>query len=120
MSDYPCTGCRATNRGRLTYVYLQYFDDQELVRRRARLCADCVVDLLPPMLEGADYSGDNRSWIPVEVVRANTSVTGGAPHASEPSTQQQSMPLPQGESRGLQQHSAETVGLLPSGRRRRT
>src|SRR5215216_1171518 len=62
MSDYPCTGCRSTTAGRLSYVYVQHFVDDELVRRRVRFCRDCLASYLPPLIEGADWSTPSRGW----------------------------------------------------------
>lgn len=66
MSDIPCTGCRSTSNGRLTYFYVNYYDDQVLVKKRVRLCRECVVDLAMPMLTDADSAGPNGAWQPVE------------------------------------------------------
>jgi len=66
MSDFPCTGCRSTTYGRNWYFYVNYYDDQELIKRRARLCKDCVANIVPQLLEGADYQDDRKNWVPVE------------------------------------------------------
>jgi hypothetical protein len=66
MSDMPCTGCRATNRGRLFFAYLNHYMGDELVKRRVRLCADCVAEMLAPVLEGADYL-ESGQWVTVDI-----------------------------------------------------
>ena len=65
MSDSPCTACRSTSNGRLFYVYVNHYVGEDLEKRRARLCRDCVVDVLPPLLDGADYL-ENREWLTTE------------------------------------------------------
>lgn len=66
MSDSPCTGCRATSNGRLFYVYVNHYVNEDVEKRRVRICKNCVFDLLAPLLEGADYL-ENRQWVPVEI-----------------------------------------------------
>lgn len=65
MSDSPCTGCRATNRGRLFFVYVNHYVGEEMQKRRVRLCNDCVIDLLVPLLETADYQ-EGKAWLPFD------------------------------------------------------
>jgi len=63
MSDSPCTCCRSTRNGRLFYVYVNHYcATEEKEERRARLCQTCVMDVLSPLLEGADYREGNE-WI---------------------------------------------------------
>lgn len=62
MSDSPCTGCRATNNGRLMFFYVNYYDDQELLKRRCRLCQKCVAELVAPLIEGADFQNGKKEW----------------------------------------------------------
>lgn len=84
MSDSPCTGCRATNRGRLFFVYVNHYVEDEVGKRRARLCQGCVYDLLAPLLEHADYL-ENGSWQSQEIVTGQVTHTQTAPVAAEPS-----------------------------------
>lgn len=65
MSDAPCTGNRETDKGRLFYVYVNHYDGDTLVKHRARLCRDCIVELLAPLIENADVLQDTR-WVPIE------------------------------------------------------
>jgi len=82
MSDSPCTGCRATTRGRLFFAYVNHYMGDELVKRRIRMCADCVADLLAPLLEGADYLESNQ-WVTVDIKGAFTHSTVVANRAEE-------------------------------------
>lgn len=61
MSDSPCTACRATNNGRLFYAYVNHYVDEDLQKRRVRLCRDCVADVLMPLVESADWQV-GREW----------------------------------------------------------
>jgi hypothetical protein len=74
MSDTPCTGCRATNRGRLFFAYVNHYMGDDLVKRRIRMCADCVAELLSPLLEGADYL-ESGQWVTVDIRDASTRST---------------------------------------------
>jgi hypothetical protein len=65
MSDAPCTGCRQTDNGRLFYVYVQHFPDDEFTKRRARLCRDCLAENLPPLIESSDH-WDGQHWLSEE------------------------------------------------------
>jgi hypothetical protein len=66
MSDRPCTACRSTTNGRLFFVYVNHYASAEDVeQRRARLCKDCVIDLVVPLIENADHREGN-SWTPHE------------------------------------------------------
>jgi hypothetical protein len=61
MSDSPCTACRATNNGRLFYAYVNHYVDEDLQKRRVRLCRDCIADVLMPLVDGADWQV-GREW----------------------------------------------------------
>jgi len=65
MSDSPCTACRSTANGRLFYAYVNHYVGDDLEKRRVRLCTQCVVDLLVPLLEGADAL-EGKQWISIE------------------------------------------------------
>lgn len=65
MSDAPCTGCRSTNKGRLWYAYVHHYVGQEREERRVRLCKDCIVEVLVPLLESADWK-EGDEWLPID------------------------------------------------------
>lgn len=120
MSDFPCTGCRSTANGRLTYFYVNYYADQELVKRRARLCQNCVVDVVPQLLEGADYQDEQRNWIPVErhvskwLEDANSALTTNHAADAMVSLAQHNRTITSGEDRNSDlSNSARTVPSQP-------
>lgn len=67
MSDRPCTGCRSTSNGRLFFAYVNHYVGDDLERRRVRLCRECIVELLEPLVECADKQVDGR-WTEIEKV----------------------------------------------------
>ena len=60
MSDFPCTSCRNTH-GSNQYFYVNWYDDRELVKRRLRLCRDCVMEFFA-FLEYADVRDASGHW----------------------------------------------------------
>lgn len=66
MSDYPCSNCRATNRGRLKYVYVTYFKGEDVIKTRGRLCAECFDGLLADYLAVAEIPDARGRWLTKE------------------------------------------------------
>ena len=58
--------------------------EQEVTKRRLRLCADCVMELLAPLLEGADVLEGNQ-WTPIDAAAVMSSRTPPA-HLAESSS----------------------------------
>jgi len=63
MSDYPCGNCRHTDHGRLKYVYVTYFEGEETLKTRGRLCTDCFDGLLGDYLECAERPDPSGRWL---------------------------------------------------------
>lgn len=80
LSDRPCTACRATNNGRLFYVFVNHYVEDELVKRRVRICRDCVMELLPPLLEGADY-WEKSEWLTADSASLGSTLISPAARA---------------------------------------
>jgi len=121
MSESPCTGCRATNRGRLFFAYVNHYAGDELTKRRVRLCSDCVADVLGPLLEGADYWENGQwvlDWIPAKYASTATaplvaSSFSGDPRISTPISETQSSTTPSATHAGTASSSPAAQSSKP-------
>lgn len=111
MSDYPCTGCRSTRNGRLFFAYVHHYMDEDLVKRRVRLCPNCCADLLAPLLEGADYK-EGSEWIAIERSSALRTHTENATPASQLSSASANTSMSIASGAPDKTLSAETAGVL--------
>ena len=66
MADSPCTKCGEKCNGKLFFAYANYYEEQELIKRRLRLCQACVFDFFAPLIEFADRQSNFGNWIPAE------------------------------------------------------
>jgi hypothetical protein len=66
MADSPCTKCGEKCNGKLFFAYVNYYEEQELIKRRLRICQACVFDFFAPLIELSDRQSNWGNWIPAE------------------------------------------------------
>src|ERR1700752_825091 len=77
MADSACTVHGGKVNGKLFFAYVNYYEDDVLVKRRLRMCSECVVAGFDPLIDGADEYTTHGQWRPKE-----DSVLWHAPDAS--------------------------------------
>ncbi len=58
MSWSPCSNCRSTSNGRLTFFYLATFSGEKRLSYRLRLCLKCADTLVSDLISVADMQVD--------------------------------------------------------------
>jgi hypothetical protein len=66
MADSPCTRCGERCNGKLFFAYVNYYDDEQLIKRRLRMCQECVFQHFGPLIEFADRQTTRGNWVPEE------------------------------------------------------
>jgi hypothetical protein len=63
MADSPCTACGFGFNGRSFVVYINFYDDRQLIQKRARLCQNCIAEILLPLTENSDSRNERGVWV---------------------------------------------------------
>jgi hypothetical protein len=64
MADMPCSCCDTGFSGRAFLAYVNFYDGDELVKKRVRLCQNCIVEHFLPLVENADEKDSRERWLP--------------------------------------------------------
>jgi len=63
MSSSPCSNCRSTANGRLTYWYLATYEGRDERKYRLRLCGVCSEAVMPALVDVADVKDPFGNWL---------------------------------------------------------
>lgn len=63
MADTPCSVCDNGYNGKAFVAYVNYYDDQQLIQCRLRLCMNCIADHFLILVENADRRNERNQWI---------------------------------------------------------
>jgi hypothetical protein len=67
LSWSPCSNCRSTSNGRLSFFYLATFEGERRLSYRLRLCQKCAVTLVSDLVSVADQQIDGQWRTPEEI-----------------------------------------------------
>lgn len=67
MARNPCSNCRNTGSGRLSYWYLMGWEGERSLKYRLRLCQACCEGILMDLVSIGDVQDPAGRWLPPEV-----------------------------------------------------
>lgn len=63
MADAPCSCCDTGYSGRAFIAYVNFYDGDDLVQCRLRLCQNCIADHFLILVENGDKRNERNVWI---------------------------------------------------------
>lgn len=64
MADQPCSCCESGFSGRAFIAYVNFYDGDDLCKRRLRLCQNCIAEHFLILIENADEKDSRDVWRP--------------------------------------------------------